>query len=294
MKPEFEEKQYEFGANFQLQLHCPEPLFTPGQVAEKALGFDSAGLLDVNSKLWTVMDLQSTAGVLLVPTMWKRARRQLHGLSWPSYNSSVILQYKRSHFLTGTRCTAYRHWRQSYYKFSVDRVQHTTLRHLEGTLGALAHVRYAAPVFHKFDELKHHQRGRETLEYSTFVKPSTIGTRHSAWTFLNPGGIGVANSELTEGSSDTWKDVLYPRLGRRRRTTLIEHIRSVATEINADDITTPEEVQELGLIGEVALDDTDPDSRLQCVADILTICNHLGRTGSSWWLHSEPEGAGNS
>ena len=73
--------------------------------------------------------------------------------------------------------------------------QQLALEQLETELSGDALVVYAAPVFHKQQELYNHTSNQTIVDHSTFPKASTL-KGHSKWYYDQPGIVGVANPDF--------------------------------------------------------------------------------------------------
>ncbi len=65
---EFEEREYESAALVELDDGALGPVWTPGQVLEKILGFDLVAQPDDAHPLWAVLRAPRPPGLRLVPT----------------------------------------------------------------------------------------------------------------------------------------------------------------------------------------------------------------------------------
>jgi hypothetical protein len=223
-RAEFEEKEYEIVFAIELasgRYNRFGTIFSSGQVLEKIVGYDAAATPDEQSDIWRLLQLPRPPGVRLVPSMWNPGINPLpHDL--PHSPVSLILQYKRPEFLSGSQARQWRLWNQPYFRFARSTDQHTVLRRLERSLGSDAIVRYAAPAFWRRGELEAAQLGRRVLVRSGFVSPNTIG-RHRVWTYVRPGIAGRANPPTRPRPFESIDDIVAGllRSQERRSTDLV-------------------------------------------------------------------------
>ncbi|MDY5973341.1 hypothetical protein [Streptococcus hyovaginalis] len=190
MKSEFNEKSFETAINNELQ-----PVFSPGQVAEKILGFDATANPGPTHKVWAYLGIHSPQGIILTPSNWSNQKRQptkeqlgVNGIGI----TSLILQYKRSDYLNNRNSKQASYWNKPYYRFEIEENQQEVLENLEISLTGYAAVRYAAPCFHLAKDLYNYSINQKCLENTGFVKPSNL-LNHKYWTYTDPGTSGYAN-----------------------------------------------------------------------------------------------------
>jgi hypothetical protein len=187
---EFEEREFEIAAIVELSAGSGTVL-SPGQVAEKVLGYDTATSPATENPIWEVLKVPRPPGLRLMPMHWPVRDRPPPG-QLPSSLISLILQFKRPTFLHGARAAQWEYWRCPYYRFERTAHQHRVLRRLERRLGEAALVRYAAPAFWKRGELERAHLERTVLRRSGFVSPADLGG-HKVWTYIREGVDGRAN-----------------------------------------------------------------------------------------------------
>lgn len=187
---EFEEREYETAALIEL-AEGNAPVLTPGQVAEKILGYDAAAHPVATNPVWEVLRVPRPAGLHLLPVHWPETARP-SAVRLPSLPVSLILQHKRPTYLYGPRAAQWSYWRRPYYRFELTSHQQRVLRQLEQALGGEALVRYASPAFWRRQELELAHTKRTVLSQSGFVSPAVLH-RHRVWTYVKAGEKGRAN-----------------------------------------------------------------------------------------------------
>lgn len=230
MLAEFVEKQFETAAN--QELHA----WSSSQVAEEFLGFDATASPDLAHEVWSYLGVSATTGVVLVPDHWSGSPKGKPPVdSLAPIVSSIVLQYKRPHYMKTSRAKHWHLWNAPHFRFAIEKVQQTVLLALESELGAGAYVRYAAPAFHKLTELVNRWQAGTVLAASGFVSPSSLAG-HSAWTYRYPGTDGIANPDdgrrvLFESSDRTFGDL---RGSRTNATEILSTLRSGMSSVLSD------------------------------------------------------------
>jgi len=191
---EFEEKSYEAPLYNQLERGNNE-LFVPGQVLENTLGFD-AGLFVAQQAVWETLGYKTplrgaALGYYDWPYAWRLPRP---GVSLPRFRLNLFLQAKRPLY--------YERRPRSIKKissigvplwsFQINAQQQRRLQVLAETLQGKAHVSYAAAVFHTYNDLFRHTKGRTIIQNSTFPSVEKL-KGHDAWYYQMPGAQGAAN-----------------------------------------------------------------------------------------------------
>lgn len=240
---EFEEREYEIAATVELAAGSA-PVMSPGQVAEKVLGYDSVSAPTASNPIWEVLRVPRPAGLRLVPAYWPVDSRPPPG-QLPSTIVSLILQFKRPTYLQGPRAAQWRYWRRPYYRFERTAHQHRVLSRLERRLGERAVVRYAAPAFWQRGELERAHLQRTVLSRSGFVSPVALGT-HRIWTYTREGVDGRANRSGKRLPFTTFDDVLGAIYSTTTTTTAAS---SQAVVVAGDQLA-----QHLDLLGATARD----------------------------------------
>jgi hypothetical protein len=289
MTPNFEEKQYESAANAELSLSDPA-VYSPGQVAEAILGFDAAAR-QLPMAVWTVLQMGTPPGVLLVPNFWNGAPRQPIDINLPSFHVSVLFQYKRPQFMFRSNAAQFAHWQAPYYRFEIDPNQHEVLKTLETNLGTRALVRYASPAFHEYTVLEQRLLARQILPSSAFVSPLAINGTHSIWSYQTPGTAGYANPDPEKIDSEDYITVVRVRRERARRESLLAHLRGLAESMRIPRFPgtaerVPEQLGSLFAPNARDLVESAPNvrDRIEGLWDLFRIGDRIGPTGAAWWI----------
>lgn len=187
---EFEEKSYEVAMAIELAIGH-RLVASPGHVAEKILGYDSASSPSTANPIWGVLGVKRPVGLHLAPPHWAVGAQPTSTVV-PSVPISLILQFKRPTYLRAPQSRQWMLWRRPYYRFSCTPHQHNTLVHLERSINTSALVRYAAPAFWRYGELEAASLRRTVATSSGYVSPLQLG-RHRVWTYQTAGAAGKAN-----------------------------------------------------------------------------------------------------
>lgn len=194
MRSEFSEKEFENIINQELKCH------SSNQVAEKILGYDAIANPGAKHKIWSYLCIgNKPTGLKLTPKNWgaitKPSTAQL-GLA-NGYVTSLIIQYKRSDYLSKSTSTQFKHWNGPYYRFAIKSNQQLVLENLETNLAGKAVVTYAAPCFHTYSQFFNLINNKSVLSSTGFVFPKKL-SGHKYWTFQKPGNKGIANRFIPE------------------------------------------------------------------------------------------------
>lgn len=196
---EFEEKELEGPLNAQLSMGGP--LWSPGQVLEKIVGFDAALMVDELAFWSAVGGLAATPTGLPVLASWWPGwpsiflRPIFRFRSPPPFRLNVFLQYKRPEHLT--RGQEWVHWRVPYYRFILTAHQQRALEACARSLGSAGLVAYGSPAFHRRSDLFLHIEKR-TLVANTHFAPVTPLATHSRYTYVAARAKGKAHSKATD------------------------------------------------------------------------------------------------
>lgn len=191
---EFEEKEFEGPRNGQLGLGGP--LWSPGQVLEKLVGFDVA-MLTINAVFWVAVGVQvPPQGAAVLPVWWpsalnRRAWRLRHP---PSFKMNVFLQHKRPEYLSRSSASEWATWNTAYFRFLITPHQQVALEACASALGQNGLVAYASPAFHARVDLFGHIENH-TLVANTHFAPALALKGHGRYTYKNATTSGVAHSE---------------------------------------------------------------------------------------------------
>lgn len=194
MRPaEFEEREFETPLYNQLE-RGNRNLWAPGQVLEGHMGFDAA-LFVTQDWLFRLHGYPSyLPGAVLSRYAWppswygrKRNRRL------PNFQLNLFVQSKRSWWgQKPSKKLRKRGVTAPYWKFRIDRSQQDPLDAVSRKLDKKALVVYAAPAFHKRDDLYRYTRSGQLVHKSTFPSVKNLNG-HEAWYYNAPGANGVAN-----------------------------------------------------------------------------------------------------
>jgi len=191
---EFAEKTYENPLYTQLERKNPF-VYCPSQVLEKTVGFD-AGLWTSNMILWQVLGYPyPLAGTVLGDLPWAHLGPKAPK-SFPDVALNLFVQAKRpSYSETPPASLAEQSAAQTpLWSFKLTQHQQKMLEALANETAKLAHVSYAAPVFHTNTALYNHMKAGTLVETSTFPSVKAL-SGHDAWYYWSPGATGMANPD---------------------------------------------------------------------------------------------------
>lgn len=193
---EFEESEYRGPLYNQLE-RSSNLLWEPGQVFEKVIGIDKASFC-LHSYLWGLHGYHSELGgtILrhrrfgLIGSINKPGNKPL-----PDFKLNLFIQAKRSTYSSRRRNKLRPNINGHYWHFEITPHQQSVLEKLEIELRNDALVVYAAPVFHRQQDLYNHTLNQTIVTNSTFPKASML-TGHSKWYFDQPGITGIGNPDF--------------------------------------------------------------------------------------------------
>jgi hypothetical protein len=192
---EFEEKEFE-GPLYTQLLQGSNLLWPPGQVLEKTIGVD-ATMFTSHHFFWRLFGFSHPLqGALLPHYLWGFIRKHRNkDRKLPNFKLNLFIQSKRPEFYISTsRKYQAKGINGSYWRFDVTKHQQRALEKVASKLKDCALVVYAAPVFHKVDDLYIHIRNNTIVQNSTF--PPVIKLRaHKSWIYQEPGIKGWAFSK---------------------------------------------------------------------------------------------------
>ncbi|AFE06570.1 hypothetical protein COCOR_05776 [Corallococcus coralloides DSM 2259] len=194
---EFEEKEFEGPLNAQMGLGAP--MWSPGQVLEKVVGFDVA-LMVQGTALWAQQGFAvPPQGAVILPAWWPWgiARLAVKVRRPPPFRLNLFLQYKRPEYLRGAQAGEWSKWKRSYYRFWIENHQQRALDACTKALGADGLVAYASPAFHSRVDLFRHVEAR-TLQANTHFAPASRLTGHGRYTYVDAVTPGKAHSKVVE------------------------------------------------------------------------------------------------
>jgi hypothetical protein len=189
---EFEETEFR-GPLFNQLEKGNHLLWEPGQVFEKTIGIDRASFC-LNSYLWNLHGYSCNLGGSILRGkpfhyIWSGSKPSK---LLPDFKLNLFIQAKRSKYSSQSNTKLNPHINGPYWHFDITPHQQLALEKLEEELSVDALVIYAAPVFHKQQELYNHTSNQTIVNNSTFPKASTL-KGHSKWYYDRPGIVGVAN-----------------------------------------------------------------------------------------------------
>jgi hypothetical protein len=193
---EFEEKELENALN--AQLTGGTGLFwTPGQVLESIVGFDSA-LMVTDLSFWASVGFGPTpAGLVVIPEWWRHwpihvVERRFRRRTPPPFRLNLFLQYKRPQHLT--RGKEWKHWQSSYFRFDLTPHQQRGLEACASSLGTQGHVAYGSPAFFRRADLFTFQEQRALAANTHFV-PALKLANHARYTYVSANSAGKGHSD---------------------------------------------------------------------------------------------------
>jgi hypothetical protein len=235
----FHERQYELAMNLEL-LSGSGAFFAPMQVVEEALGYDIA-LVPGEAAIWQHLGI--AAGPPGTPTAMAYGQGNAPMPGGPVFSASLFCQYKRPERMIGA--TAGQRMARSaqggglpYFRVFLDRDQHQVLSDLEQSVGQDAVVRYAAPCFHRIEDLWVRQATRKVAGDSVFIAPNDAGNPPSCWTY-DYAGNPIFCSEPRRGAPEWREDVLRiaVRMARERGPERDQHLRVLSEGVAGLDLS---------------------------------------------------------
>ena len=288
---DFEEKSYETAYNVELasgQGGNPR-VFSPGQVLEKLTGFDAAADPGPDHLIWRVLRTPRPPGLSLLPAHWSPSTLGTPRPDrLPTMPVSLILQFKRPEYLRGAAAKQWKLWYYPYYRFKVDPPQHNVLRRLERRLVGAALVRYAAPAFHRLEDLEVAQLSRAIIERSGHVSPEALGG-HRVWTYQSAGAVGRGNPTGQRLIFETLGDLLSHFIAEIPQRTgeiarydgLASHLATMAAECRDRE---PRLRAIVDTWARSLLISGIPADRAQVLADYASVQTLVARERAAWWL----------
>jgi hypothetical protein len=291
---EFEEKEYEVAVAVELATGGGGfgKIFSSGQVLEKIVGYDAASSPGDRHAIWRLLQVPRPPGIKLIPNLWDPGINP-SPYDLPRSPVSLILQYKRPHYLTGPRAAQWRMWRKPYFRFARTSEQHSVLKRLERRLGARAIVRYAAPAFWQRGQLESAHLSGQVLVRSGFVSPATIGS-HRVWTYVEPGVAGRANPSTGPRPFETVEDIVSSLLQNQSRPSremvlpedgFMIHLRQVGEAAREREPRLRRDIEAWTM--SVAESNIGVSSEiLQRLADLASVTSLVARIGATWHVIS--------
>ncbi len=292
---EFEEREYESAALVEL-ADGGGAVFTPGQVLEKIVGYDSVAAPVREHILWRLLRVPRPRGLALVPTLWPAAARPTRDVL-PSTPVSVVLQYKRPEYLRAPQASQWRLWGRDYYRVERRDAQHRILRNLETRAGDAVVVRYVSPAFWRRGDLEQAHLRRTVLSRSGFVAPSSFG-RHRVWTYIEPGTDGQFNPRNARVTFETYSSLTSrwaaefegtPSGLPARREVIPEHLATVARAASYRNPAIRKTVQ-TWMRAVVSADLGLSQRDLVALSAYATIASTSAHVGAVWFIADTADG----
>jgi len=192
---DFEESEFR-GPLFNQLEKGSHLLWEPGQVFEKTIGVDRASFC-LHDYLWGLHGHSSNLGGSILQGrhftyIWSTSK-PIKLL--PDFKLNLFIQAKRSTYSSQSNASLKPNINGQYWYFEITDHQQLALEQLEKELSGEALVIYAAPVFHRQQELYNHTSNQTIIDNSTFPKASML-KGHSKWYYDKPGIVGVANPDF--------------------------------------------------------------------------------------------------
>lgn len=192
---EFEESEFR-GPLFNQLEKGSHLLWEPGQVFEKTIGIDRASFC-LQDYLWRLHGHSSNLGGSILRGrpfhyIWSGSKPSK---ILPDFKLNLFIQAKRSTYSSQSNNNLKPNINGQYWFFEITPHQQLALEQLEDELSGDSLVIYAAPVFHKQQELYNHTSNQTMVDNSTFPKASML-KGHSKWYYDKAGIIGVANPDF--------------------------------------------------------------------------------------------------
>lgn len=234
---EFNEKDFEKKVDFSLGRLTNTPLFSPDQVAEALLGFDSAWMLPYHTfsgfgrsfYVRRARESRRQSGIKINAELLARlpANNQLPP---DRVKFNLFLQYKIPDFLSGHNSSQWVHWGVPYFRIALTLHQQIVLSRIDAVAAERAVAAYCTPAFLQKDFLHDAAETGTLIANSHFVRSSQLGGHH-AYTYINARGMGKAHSDTSgvpsmdiesvlSGSSDFGEPVLFYQAARRAVDTI--------------------------------------------------------------------------
>jgi hypothetical protein len=202
MYVEFEEKQFEVKMNAEL-MFCKR-IYSPGQVLENIVGFDSA-IFTKNKRFWKMFPEYFDVlykffhryldGVYLEQSFWKELQNEID--EFPKIKYNLIIQYKRPKYLSNKRASEWNSFNEPYFRYDLMKHQQFALEKLENEMKNKCLALYASPAFNSKKELWDNSLNGKLIEKTNFCLVSKLNS-HEKYTYTEGGRKGIAFSEPEE------------------------------------------------------------------------------------------------
>lgn len=164
---------------------------------EGKIGIDAA-IFSVNRPFWLLwnrnMRSKHRLGVSLSSKLWDFVAQRIDDERFPKFKCNVFLQHKRPIFIKKSNGGQYCHWKQPYFRYTLEEHQQEILFKLEQKVFSNALVVYSCPSFWESEELWEHIAKFELVENTNFARPYDLD-EHTIYTFVKGGIYGKAFSK---------------------------------------------------------------------------------------------------
>jgi len=241
VKATFHERQYELAVNIEL-IASSGKFFAPMQSVEETVGYDIA-LVPGYAAVWSQLGIGAPPVGVQTPVAYDTPITPT--LGGQTFAASLFVQYKRPERMVRRSAKEAQGRTQQggvvpFFRVRLNDDQHDVLAELEKQVGADAVVRYAAPLFHRIEDLWVRQSTKGVFAASVFIAPSEAGAPPSCWTY-DDNGTPIFCSEPRRGESERSDDVLravvLAAIGRGRPQTVV-HLQALASQVGQIDLTT--------------------------------------------------------
>lgn len=217
---EFEESEFR-GPLFNQLERGTHLLWEPGQVFENTIGIDRASWC-VNDYLWGLHGYNNPLGGTVLKSRNFRYIWDIRKSSkiLPDFKLNLFIQAKRSDYSSTGKNKLTPYINGAHWFFEITTHQQESLELLEKEMAGDALVVYAAPVFHKQQDLYNHTANQTIVLNSTFPNVTQLAG-HAKFYFDKAGTGGVANPDIDYISNN---DLL----------SQIENLRSNEGDYNRD------------------------------------------------------------
>jgi len=230
---EFEESEFR-GPLFNQLERGSHLLWEPGQVFEKTIGVDRASLC-IHDYLWKLHGFNAPLGGSVLRTrnfhyIWSNTKPKK---LLPDFHLNLFIQAKRSEYSSRSKSKLRPHINGAHWFFKITPHQQASLELLEKEMDGDALVVYAAPVFHKQQDLYNHTSNQTIVPNSTFPKVSIL-SGHSKWYYDKGGMIGVANpdfEDFDEANLLSQVETLRNRAGDYRSNNRIQNLQKLSKAV---------------------------------------------------------------
>lgn len=221
MRVQIEEKEFEsqFLSEFERTQGSLSYGFSIGQAMEGFRGFEGIFYTNRHGIFHRIGLGRRKKGRVLV---------EIEGFE--DVRANLFIQFKRSAYCRGKNSKPFRHWRNDYYEFKIDKKQQKLLSDFSRTNSKSLAVIYAAPVFHLREDLKNLKKSNSIIKNSNVVKVSKLN-RHSRYTFTSAKN-GKAFSEPENIIADKIENIVAELLNENSiEVSFFENVSKLADTI---------------------------------------------------------------